>query len=59
MRINPIVNALSLAISDFDIIRDIAMRSELAMRYARIVPEAESYWEVVLERGAGRGRMPC
>jgi hypothetical protein len=54
-RINPVVDALSSAINDRDIIRDIAMKSGLTMRYVRIAPDAESYWTAILERAQDEG----
>ena len=56
-RINPVVGCISSAISDRDIIRDIAMRSGLTMRYVRISPDAESYWTAVLERAQDEGNQ--
>ena len=56
-RINPVVDALSSAITDREIIRDIAMKSGLTMRYLRISPDAESYWTAVFERAQDEGNQ--
>ena len=55
-RINPVVNALSSTFSDSEIIRDIAVKSGLSMRYVRNTPDADSYWTTVLERAQDEGR---
>lgn len=54
-RINPVVRALSRAINDQRIIRDIAMQSGLSMEYVGNRPDAASYWTAVLDRAQDEG----
>jgi hypothetical protein len=54
--LNPVVSDLSSTFSDFEIIRDIAIKSGLSMPFVRYTPDAESYWTAVLERAQDEGR---
>ena len=56
-RITPVANALSKAIIDPEIIRDIAMKSGLAMEYVRFSNYADTYWTSVLERAQDEGEL--
>lgn len=54
-RLNPVVHELSNAISDPEIIRDIAVKSGLAVQYVRFSNYADTYWTSVLARAQDEG----
>lgn len=54
-RITPVVHALSMAINDLAVIRNIAIRSGISLAYVPNMPDAESYWTAVLERAQDEG----
>lgn len=54
-RLNPVRRALSLAINEQRIIRDIATQSGLSMEFVGDRPDAASYWTTVLERALDEG----
>jgi hypothetical protein len=56
-RLNPVIHALSMAITDPEVIRDIAMRSGLAMEYVRFSHYPDTYWTSVLERAQDEGEL--
>jgi hypothetical protein len=56
-RLNPVVHDLSNAITDPEIIRDIAVKSGLAVQYVRFSNYADTYWTSVLERAQDEGML--
>jgi hypothetical protein len=56
-RMNRVVYALSQAINDRAIIRDIAVKSGLSIEFVRDTPDAASYWTAVLERAQDEGDL--
>ena len=54
-RLNPVVGALSKAITDPVVITDIATKSGMSMEYVRYSPDADSYWTAVLNRAQDEG----
>jgi hypothetical protein len=54
-RISPVAHALSQAISDKIIIRDIAVKSGISLAFVWDTPDASSYWTSVLDRAQDEG----
>ena len=54
-RLNPVVGALSKAITDPVVITDIATKSGMSMEFVRYSPDADSHWTAVLNRAQDEG----